>query len=451
MPYPESPFIANFNYNLITGLLSDQSEENDGKKISNSNENLGKTLNWLCSAPLSTSIRVNTLKSNNEDLMELIRDHFKKNSIGNSPTIYLHPLISNTIIIENEPVDGKTFNTYEKEIIVDAQCASAVLRGAHIYAPGVLGMVSGCQVNDNVSIYADIWKKCKRGFHKVYNESPKVFIGNGRVLLQRHQLFGEKAVTNGIAVEVKEILSGCYPIGEDIFPAGYGLLQNLPSILTILALSPAPGDTVIDMCASPGNKTTHIAELMKNEGILVAIDKTPRKVEQLKRRCDEFGAKVSIFQADSTKILDLSSNNMRNVREGPPFASETFDKVLLDAPCSVLGKRPQLINRMSENEIKSFVPLQRKLFETAVQLLKPGGTLVYSTCTITLAENEGLVAWALRKFSQIELIKPSLSLGGNGWSGTSLTTEEIDSVQRFGPDQTIDSVGFFFACFRKKI
>lgn len=81
--------------------------------------------------------------------------------------------------------------------------------------------------------------------------------------------------------------------------------------------------------------------------------------------------------------------------------------------------------------------------------MKPGGTLVYSTCTITLGENEGIVAWALKSFDCLTLWKPDVYMGGAGWLGTNLTEEDRLKVQRFGPDQEIDSVGFFIACFKK--
>ncbi|CAG9819441.1 unnamed protein product [Phaedon cochleariae] len=306
-------------------------------------------------------------------------------------------------------------NEYEKEIIIDVDCAAAVLRGAHIYAPGVMGMMSGSQIGDKVSIYADMLKKCKRGLQKrLSGDGEKLFIGNGVVKMQRHQLFAENLYISGVAIEVVETISGCPPIGDNLLPSGWALLQNLPS------------------------------------GLLVAIDKTPNKVAKLRARCDQFGAAVLCFQADSTKLVATDAIQGRPVTDGPPFLSGSFDRVLLDAPCSVLGKRPQLVNRLSENEIKSYVPLQRKLFETAVKLLKVNGTLVYSTCTITLSENEGIVAWALNKFDCLELVKPDLALSGPGWVGTSLTEDQIAKVQRFGPDQSVDSVGFFFACFIKK-
>lgn len=80
--------------------------------------------------------------------------------------------------------------------------------------------------------------------------------------------------------------------------------------------------------------------------------------------------------------------------------------------------------------------------------MKPNGTLVYSTCTITLAENEGIVAWTLKKFENMSLVVPKICLGEPGWPGTTLTDAELGKVQRFGPD-SVDSVGFFYSVFER--
>ncbi|XP_074041233.1 tRNA (cytosine(72)-C(5))-methyltransferase NSUN6 isoform X2 [Leptinotarsa decemlineata] len=358
MPYPESPFQEIFESELITH----SSEKKCGTTISN--EELQKILKWLCSFPKISSYRVNTLKCIPKDVLDLINKYCEE-ELDKQPKVEIHPSLSNVIIIIHSDPNESIIEKHENEVIIDTDCASAVLRGAHIYAPGVIGMLSGSQLNDKVSIYADTLKKCKKGLQKKFEEQ-KIFIGNGIVKMRRHQLFGENVIPTGIAVQVTETISGCPPLKDDFIPSGWALLQNLPSVLCVLALNPKPNEIVIDMCASPGNKTTHIAELMQNTGLLVAIDKTAKKVTQLENRCEEFDAKVQIYEADSRNIVTPTNLFTRKrVTDGPPFSPESFDRVLLDAPCSVLGKRPQIVNRLSKNEIKSYVPLQRKLFETA--------------------------------------------------------------------------------------
>ncbi|KAJ8940542.1 hypothetical protein NQ318_003385 [Aromia moschata] len=374
MPFPNSPFEDAFNSRMITSLHEEISD------TTILNEDYEKTLKWLCCAPKITSYRVNTLKTNAEEVLKAIRAHISKVLGEHYIKAEAHPLLFNTIIIGNNEMESKSLEKYFKEIIVDVECGAAILRGAHVYAPGVMAMFSGTQINEKVSIYADVNKRCKKGLQKLY-EDDKIFLGNGITRMVRHQLFGD---------------------------------QIVPRVFS-----------------SPSTKLR-------------------KKVGQLKARCAEFGARAHCFEADSSKILRPQGHSQTRIADGPPFSAETFNRVLLDAPCSALGKRPQLANRVSEKVVKSYVPLQRRLFETAVGLLKVNGTLVYSTCTITLAENEGMVAWALRTFKCLKLVKPSLRLGGPGWGGTSLTEQERNCVQRFGPDQDVDSVGFFFACFVKQ-
>ncbi|XP_019875329.2 tRNA (cytosine(72)-C(5))-methyltransferase NSUN6 [Aethina tumida] len=443
MVYPDSPFGCNFDCDV---LLETAQEKSPHAAVQNFE--LHDYLKWLCASPNYTSFRVNTLRCTTDDVRKDLQ--LKIDLIFGNGAILVekHDKLQDVLIIKHPEVTGQ-LGKHEKEVIVDAECATAVLRGAHIFAPGILGMLSGTQLGDKVSVYADISKKCKKGLQKVYPECDKIFVANGIAKMQRQELFGENLTPNGIAVEISETISGCPSIPDNILDTGLILLQNVPSIICVQNLNPQPREVILDMCASPGNKTTHIAALMKNKGVLIALDKTIPKVIQLKKRCEEFGTKVLSFQADSTKILDSTSGNL--FEEGPPFRPETFDRILLDAPCSAVGRRPQLLNTSSEKVIRSYVPLQRKLFETAVSLLKPGGRLTYSTCTITLAENEGLVAWALKKFDCLEIVKQDIHLGGCGLSGSDLTEEQRKLVQRFGPYDGVDSVGFFICCFNKKI
>lgn len=235
-------------------------------------------------------------------------------------------------------------------------------------------------------------------------------------------------IQSGIAVLIERVRSGVSSLGDEYIQEGFGMLQNLPSIVCGHVLGPMSGETVLDMCASPGNKTTHLAELMNDSGRIVALDKTPNKLKLLTSKMCAFDVKsVQCFAFDSTKALDefqvLENTNNRPLE--PPFAPNTFDRILLDAPCSALGNRPQLRNDISPKMLASYPVVQKKLFRAAVGLLKPGGVLVYSTCTVNSAENEQLVSWALDKFgNEIQLVPALPRFGGPGWMGEGLTEEQ---------------------------
>ncbi|KAJ8918586.1 hypothetical protein NQ315_013091 [Exocentrus adspersus] len=152
MQYPDTPFINNFNSRLITGLNEDNCD------IRISNEQYEKTLKWLGSPPKITSYRVNTLKTNSEEVLARIQKHISE-VLGSSfqVKVEIPAIIPNVVIIHSYFKEG--FDRYDKEIIVDVDCAAAVLRGAHVYAPGVLAMMSGTKIDDSVSIYADSKKE----------------------------------------------------------------------------------------------------------------------------------------------------------------------------------------------------------------------------------------------------------------------------------------------------
>lgn len=278
-----------------------------------------------------------------------------------------------------------------------------------------------------------------------------------------------------------ETISGVPSIGDKYFQSGDAMLQNLPSIICGHVLNPKPGEIVLDMCAAPGNKTTHLAELMRDTGLLVALDKTPNKLKLLLHKMATYNLKsVKCYVFDSTKALRTEVTDETNLTDlSPPFRPCSFDKILLDAPCSALGNRPMLRNDITPKMFNSYAVVQRKLFAVAVPLLRSSGVLVYSTCTVSVAENEDMVRWALEKFSDIQLVAAEPLFGGPGWSGAGLTDNQrfktalvpgcVNNinffffrilVQRFGPEmdnlriplsqEYQDSIGFFIAKFVKK-
>lgn len=223
-----------------------------------------------------------------------------------------------------------------------------------------------------------------------------------------------------------------------------------------MKLDPKPNENVLDMCAAPGNKTTHLAQLMNDCGRLIALDKSKSRVEVLKQNIQRFKFEcVECFCFDATKAFSVASDNSWT----PPFHAEMFDKILLDAPCSGLGNRPILIlNKSITQSINSFPKLQKNLLEVAIKLLKIGGILVYSTCSIVETENEMNVAWILDRYSdKIELIDATPHFGSHGFENSSLNYEQCQKVQRYGPhfdknpvqNQFIDTTGFFICKFKK--
>jgi 16S rRNA (cytosine967-C5)-methyltransferase len=185
------------------------------------------------------------------------------------------------------------------------------------------------------------------------------------------------------------ILEQAYDVhGSDLFKAGFVMPQSRGSMRVARTLDPQPGQRVLDLCAAPGAKTTHLAALMNNEGTIVAVERNPKRAAALTRTCAQMGADgVTVHVGDA-----------RHPPEGP------FDRVLIDPPCSGLGtlqSRPDIRWRVRPESIDELAQLQREIVAAGTAALKPGGTLVYSVCTISRAEAEGVVGDAPERSVQL--------------------------------------------------
>ncbi|XP_034482698.1 tRNA (cytosine(72)-C(5))-methyltransferase NSUN6 [Drosophila innubila] len=441
MFYPKTPFLGK-------GLLL----ENEILKVHSSA--LPQLLPWLCQTPRITTYRINTLRTDVADYKAKLQNQLSERYGPKAPKVFGLPELPEMLCIA--PLDTSADVGYEdclKQLIVDTSCGAALLRGAHIFAPGVLAMETGTQLQEMVNVFADLPGKCKKGTATRYSCDEKIFLGVGQVLMQRHQLYNnnKEQPPSGIAVRMLTNVSGVPTLGD--LSDEDALLQNLPSIVCVRVLAPQPGERVLDMCAAPGNKTTHIAELMGNVGTVIALDNSGSRVRGMQSKLANYSC-IAAHQFDATKAWD---ENGSGICMKPPYASSSFDRILLDAPCSGLGNRPQLSCNIKQVKVlQSYPHIQRSLFSQAVPLLRPGGVLVYSTCTVTEAECEQLVAWALRRFPQLELVDATPKLGSPGLPLPDLDAAQCELLQRFGPSAAnrvkhLDTVGFFIAKFQKSL
>lgn len=163
------------------------------------------------------------------------------------------------------------------------------------------------------------------------------------------------------------------------FKNGFFYVQDPSTLFAVDLLAPKPNERVLDLCAAPGGKTTYIAQRMKNEGRLVASDSSSDRLEFLKENCDRLGVTC-------VDVVQLSALN--------PQLSTHFDRVLVDAPCSntgVLRRRVDLRWRIKPEELERLRKEQLEMLRRAAGFVKPGGVLVYSTCSLEPEENAGVV------------------------------------------------------------
>ena len=193
------------------------------------------------------------------------------------------------------------------------------------------------------------------------------------------------------------------------YAEGWFVVQDPSAMLVASAVNPQPGWRVLDLCAAPGGKTTHLAELMRDQGEIVACDRDAKRLEPLQATIARLG------------LTSIAVQPLADDQEPPPGP---FDAVLVDVPCSntgVLGRRPEARWRLSEKEIARMAPLQTKLLTLACGRVKPGGVVVYSTCSVEPEENGKIVTAAIGADSGMILeadhvSKPGLPADGGYWA-----------------------------------
>ncbi len=186
---------------------------------------------------------------------------------------------------------------------------------------------------------------------------------------------GAEARETGFSPVGLEVLASPGLLNLAAFRDGLFMVQDEAAQLVSLMLAPEPGDTVLDACAAPGGKATHIAELMDDRGTVVALESDPGRIARVRENCSRLG----------TSIIRPVTGDAAAYREG------LFDRVLVDAPCSGLGVlRRHPDGRWTKNEktINDRQAVQKAILENCAGLLKPGGMLVYATCTTEPEENE---------------------------------------------------------------
>ena len=174
------------------------------------------------------------------------------------------------------------------------------------------------------------------------------------------------------------------------FQDGWFYIQDPSTLLSVHELGPKPGETILDMCAAPGGKTTYIAALMNNQGKIVATDLSPGRLELVRQNIARLGVTCATIEPWSAAIASPVQPRSHERSHGG-----LFDRILLDVPCSntgVMRRRVELRWRIRPEELSRLVKEQRDLLAHAAQLIKPGGTIVYSTCSLESEENTEVVS-----------------------------------------------------------
>ena len=224
------------------------------------------------------------------------------------------------------------------------------------------------------------------------------------------------------------------------FLQGYYYLQNIASMLSAIILDPKPNDIVIDMCAAPGSKSTHLAQLMENEGTLILIEKNLNRIPALEVNLRRMGIINSIVL--NMDAINLSNKNVKG------------DKILLDAPCTgegLIRQDPSRKKSKRMKDIEKMSSVQKRLLTAGLEALNSGGILLYCTCSIAPEENEIVVDEVLNKLNNCKIIEISKNYGVKGLTnvfGANLS-EDLMFSQRLYP-HLHDTIGFYFCLIKKE-
>ena len=241
-----------------------------------------------------------------------------------------------------------------------------------------------------------------------------------------------------------QIFESNVPIGATPeYLAGHYMLQSPSSFLPVMALNPQENERVLEMCAAPGGKSTYIAAMMKNSGMLFANDINKDRIKALVANIHRMGVKNCV-------VCCYDGREFPGVIGG-------FDRVLLDAPCSgtgVISKDPSVKVNKLEQDFRLLTHLQKELILAAIDSVdansKNGGIIVYSTCSIMIEENEAVVNYALKKRPNVKLIDAGLDFGKEGFvrhRGLSFHPS-LNLTRRYYP-HTHNMDGFFVAKLQK--
>jgi len=221
---------------------------------------------------------------------------------------------------------------------------------------------------------------------------------------------------------------------------GLYYLQEPSAMAVAAALDVQPGDTVLDLCAAPGGKSTQIAGMLKGEGLLIANEIHSTRAKALSENIERLGITNAIVTNETPEKLAARL---------PLF----FDHILVDAPCSGEGmfrKLPEAIEDWSEAKVLECFSMQKDILDAAAAMLKPGGTLVYSTCTFAPLENEGTVSQFLDKHPEFELLLvPHAEYFAPGRADWVDASRDLSVTSRLWP-HLLDGEGHYIAKFRKK-
>ena len=305
------------------------------------------------------------------------------------------------------PVTEGTLSAEGMLVGADRFAAEAVMQGAHLYAPGV----RNC-------------KGLRAGMKATVEDRDGNLVGSGiarqgeTAILRYHQ---------GIAVETLESRFHLPPLRETSwYQEGLIHLQSLPAMATCNVLGPQPGEVIADLNCSPAGKMSYLCQLTDNKATVIGFDRNTRKIEKAREHLERLHCRNYQLIAHDSRYAHLDY-------------TLRADRVLVDPPCTGLGVMPKLSVDATMTDVKCLAAYQKQFLRAAASIVKKGGTIVYSVCTIPGEECEQIVEFAQDELGLIELDAEPMVRSNDYRSN--------ERSQRFDPE--LDGIGYFIAKFVK--
>lgn len=347
-------------------------------------------------------LRVNTLTISTGELLDLLKNNYP------SYRFRVDEHYSDAIYIE---VKGP-FNVpvVDKKVLVDCKAAESIVLGANLYLPGVKEY-DHFRKGDLVNAIAP-GGECVALCEAVVSSNELRSMSKGLVA---------KTITSKYKLPaIREMIE---------YDKGLFYPQSLPSIAVGHIINPQPGELIVDYCAAPGGKTTHLIQLSRGSSRIISIDRSIEKATKIFETISRLRNPLNaLIMPSDSRYLDIDHPLIRP------------DKALIDPPCTALGFRPKICFNKSLRDALSLSEYQKQFINSAAKMLKPKGLLIYSTCTLTLVENEEVAQYAVKHgLEPIEIPLP--------YSEKIYYSDIV--AYRYSPF-SYDMNGFFIAVFMKR-
>jgi len=371
-----------------------------GKEVAN-------FLNSITSPGSRLYVRVNVLRTSTGIVIDRLRER--------GVEVYADEELEEALYF---PVKGPfKVELLDKKIVVDKRAAESIYMGANVYAPGIVEC-RDVRKGDEVTVLAE-------------DGTP---VANAVAVVDCEEVL-KASVRRGVVAETVNPVYRAPKIKElPEYREGLIYPQSLAAMYVTHVLSPRPGELVVDTCAAPGGKTTHIIEYSRGKAYVIAFDHSQRKLSELMSNLERLGEEcfAEVWRADS-RYLHID------------FPWIKADKVVVDPPCTALGVRPKILDFKRYRDVRNAAKYQVQFLRSAFHILKPGGVLVYSTCTVTVEENEEVVENFVEEVKCAEIVGIDISRGARGVSGYRYSNAFI----RFHP-HIHNTSGYFIAKLLKK-